>query len=173
MRVREGVAPSTIRGWVGKLSFCHGLEVNDSGRSVQGIYIQVGECICCGVGSHSDIPDVRGKMGDELQVSLPLGRKASQLGKKDRSERFVVGKHMELATFHKVAKMTDGEVDGQQFPVKKCYITSLLDLTSVKSRKFGFILRPSPTVESEAFTSMQMGVPSWRWHKREASAWHL
>jgi len=32
---------------------------------------------------------------------------------------------MELATFHKVAKMGDGEVDGQQFPVKKCYAASL------------------------------------------------
>ena len=37
--------------------------------------------------------------------------------RKGKSERFVVSKHMELATFHKVVEMADGKVDDQQFPV--------------------------------------------------------
>ena len=56
--------------------------------------IQAGEYICCGVGSLSDIPDVRGKLGDELQGSLPPGGKVSGLGGKGKSVRFVVSKHM-------------------------------------------------------------------------------
>ena len=46
-------------------------------------------------------------------MPLPSARKVSGLGGKSKSEWFVVGKYMELATFHKVAEMADGEVDGQ------------------------------------------------------------
>ena len=46
---------------------------------------------------------------------MPLlsGRKVPGLGGKSKSEWFVVSKYMVLATFHKVAEMADGKVDGQ------------------------------------------------------------
>ena len=46
-------------------------------------------------------------------MPLPSGRKIPGLGGKSKSERFVVCEYMELATFHKVAEMADGKVDGQ------------------------------------------------------------
>ena len=85
--------------------------------------------ICSQILNALDMPDVRGKLGNK--VKMP-----GQLGQRGIDRRLVVCAHMELSAFQELAKMLDGQVDGQQLSVKRA-ISGLGQLQSPREERDG------------------------------------
>ena len=84
------------------------------------IYRTARECVSDWVGHALHVSNVS---GDIVEMSNLMWSVFVRIGGEGESERFVIGKHIELTTFDKVAEVLDGEVHCQELSIE-CAVPS-------------------------------------------------
>ena len=109
-----------LQGWVCCLELSHGLKV--SVTAVQGndrVGVHPGECVCCSVGRSTDMADIRGELGHEIQVPGLSGRMTVVVGLEGEGEWTMIRHHEKVSALHEMPEVPDGQIHRQEIPVKR------------------------------------------------------